>query len=289
MRLHLLAAALAPATLLAGCARPGASTGASTGGSRSAAPLVADTVRVDGSPAVLPLAAALARAYEVRHPGARVAVGAGLGSSARLAALAEGRIDVALTSQGVDAGALAGEGLAAHEVAKAAVVFAVPAAVDVRGLGSAQLCDAYAGRAATWRTLGGPDVPIVPHTRPAGEVDGDVAVGGIPCLREAIAAGTVRTVERPEAMAEALAATPGALGMTSLPFVERSGGRLRALALDGVVPTAAAVRDGAYPLTRRTLLLTRAAPPAHVARFLAFVRATEGARVIAGSGAVPVP
>jgi phosphate transport system substrate-binding protein len=71
--------------------------------------------------------------------------------------------------------------------------------------------------------------------------------------------------------------------------VERSGGRLRALALDGVAPTAAAVRSGAYPLVRRSLLLTRATPPAHVARFLAFVRSAEGARVIGASGAVPAP
>lgn len=260
--------------LLAGCASAGAA---------------GDAVRVDGSPGVMPLAAALARAYEARHPGARVTLGGGLGTSARLAALAGGRIDVALASHGADAAELARRGLAVHEVAKAAVVFAVPAAITVSGLSVAQLCDAYAGRAATWRVFGGPALPIAPRTRPAGEVDGDVAVAGVPCLRDAVAAGAARAVEQPEAMAEELATTAGALGMTSLPFVERSGGRLRALALDGVPPTAEHVRSGAYPLARRSLLLTRAAPPAHVARFLAFVRGAEGARVIGGSGAVPVP
>ena len=254
-----------------------------------AAPPAADVVRVDGSPGVMPLAAALARAYEARHPGARVTLGAGLGTGARLAALAEGRIDVALASQGADADALARQGLAAHEVAKVAVVFAVPAGIGVAALTSAQLCDAYAGRVTSWRALGGPDVPVAPRTRPAGEVDGDVAAAGLPCLREAAAAGRVRAVERPEAMAEELAATAGALGMTSLPFVERSGGRLRALALDGVAPTPSAVRSGAYPLVRRSLLLTRATPPAPVARFLAFVRSAEGARVIGASGAVAAP
>ena len=248
-----------------------------------------DTVRVDGSPGVMPLVAALARDYEARHPGARVTLGAGLGSAARVEALAAGRIDVALTSQGVAADALARQGLAAHEVAKAAVVFAVPAAVSVSSLTPAQLCDAYAGRVTNWRALGGPDLPIAPRTRPAGEVDGDVAVAGVPCLRDAAAAGAVRAIAEPEAMAAELAATPGALGMTSLPFVEASGGRLRALALGGVAPTATNVRGGAYPLTRRSVLLTRAQPPAHVSRFLAYVRSPEGARVIAANGAVAVP
>jgi phosphate transport system substrate-binding protein len=275
-----LLAAGAVAATPSGCARAG--TGSAP------APAATDTVRVDGSPALLPLAAALARAYEAGHPGARVTVGRGLGTSARVAALAEGRIDVALASQGVDPAALAGQGLAAHDVAKAAVVFAVPTAVAVTSLTPAQLCDAYAGRVVNWRALGGPDLPVAPRTRPAGEVDGDVAAAGIPCLRDAVAAGNVRAIERPEATAEELAATAGALGMTSLPFVERSGGRLRALALDGVAPTAENVRGGAYPLTRRSLLLTRAAPPAHVARFLAFVRGAEGARVVTANGAVPV-
>jgi phosphate transport system substrate-binding protein len=254
---------------------------------RAAAPTPADTVRVDGSPAVMPLVAALASAYEARQVGTRVGLGAGLGGSARVAALAEGRIDVALTSQPVPDSLLASRGLAAHEIATAAVVFAVPAAVGVAGLTTAQLCDAFAGRITDWRDVGGPALPIAPRTRPAGEVDADVAIAGVPCLRDAIAAGRVPAIERPEAMAEALATTAGALGMTSMPFVERSGGRLRALALDGVAPTAANVASGAYPLVRRSLLLTRAAPPVHVARFLAFVRSADGKRVIAAGGAVP--
>ena len=42
--------------------------------------------------------------------------------------------------------------------------------------------------------------------------------------------------------------------MTSLPFVEQSGGRMRALSLGGVAPSAENVRSGAYALTRRSLL-----------------------------------
>ena len=246
-------------------------------------------VRVDGSTGVMPLVAALGRAYEARHPGARVIMGSGLGSSARLRALVVDSIDIALTSQDVAPDALAAQGLVAHTVARAAVVFAVPAAVPVATLTQHQLCDAYAGRVTSWRQLGGPELPIAAHTRPAGEVDGDVAMAGVPCLRDAARAGGARAIDLPEAMAEALASTAGALGMTSLPFVDRSGGRLRALALDGVVPSAANVRSGAYPLTRRSLLLTRAAPSPAVARFLAFARSPEGAAVITAAGAVPVP
>jgi hypothetical protein len=76
--------------------------------------------------------------------------------------------------------------------------------------------------------------------------------------------------------------------MTSLPFVLQSGGRLRALALDGVRPGAESVRRGAWRLTRRSVFVTRAAPPPAVVHFLAFVRGAAGARVIEASGAVAV-
>jgi phosphate transport system substrate-binding protein len=246
-----------------------------------------DTVRVDGSPGVAPLVTALARAFEARTPGVVVRVASGLGSGARVRAVAEGAIDVAMASHGVVAEELAARGVVAHEIARAAVVFAVHRTVPVAGLTARQVCDAYAGAVTDWRRLGGPALAIAPLTRPAGEVDADVVLAGVPCLRDVPLAPTVRTLGRPEEMAAALAATPGALGITSLPFVRQSGGRVRALAFGGAAPTAANVRRGAYPLTRASILLTAAAPRPPVARFLAFVRGPAGARVISAGGAVP--
>jgi phosphate transport system substrate-binding protein len=255
---------------------------------RQAAPRATpdDTVRIDGSPGMMPLAAALAESYRTARPQAAIAMGTGLGTAARLDALASGRIDVALASHGIDEAELARRGLAAHEIARVAVVFATHAGVPLAGLTQRQLCDVYAGRVADWRELGGPALAIAPRTRPVGEVDADVVLAGVPCLRDVAMAAHVQSVERPDAMAAALADTPGAVGMTSLPFVDRSGGRLRALALDGVTPSAEQVRRGTYPLTRRSVFLTREDAPPAVRAFLAFVRSAEGARVIGASGAV---
>ena len=89
-------------------------------------------------------------------------------------------------------------------------------------------------------------------------------------------------------MAAAIAGTPGAIGMTSMPFALQSGGRIRALALGGVVPGPESVRRGEYRLVRASYLLTRGAPSPDVARFLAFIRGPSGAAVIAANGGVPV-
>jgi phosphate transport system substrate-binding protein len=249
---------------------------------------VADTIRIDGSAGVMPLVAALAREYRALHPSVVVEIGGGLGTKARLQALAEGKIDIAMASHGVIAEELARRGMAAHQIARVAVVFGVNAAVPVTDLTSRQICDIYAGAVTNWRELGGPDLTIAPRTRPASEVDAEVVRGAIGCLAGAPTAATVRVVSRPDAMVTELAATSGAVGMTTMTLVEQSQGRIRAVSLDGVAPAAANVERGTYTLTRPSFLLTRTPPRPAVARFLAFVRSPAGARVIVANGAVAV-
>src|SRR5688500_10654697 len=79
-----------------------------------------EIVRIDGSPGVAPLVAALVSEYRRENPSATVDVGAGLGSSARIQALADGKIDVAMASHGVVPAELQRRGLAAHEIARTA-------------------------------------------------------------------------------------------------------------------------------------------------------------------------
>lgn len=289
--LALLVAAGSACDRAAPAPAPGAgANGASgtTAAASAAASIPADTVRVDGSAGVMPLVEALAREYQSVQPGALVVVASGLGSKARVDALAEGSIDIAMASHGVDLPELARRGLAAHEIARVAVVFAVDSSTAVRTVTEQQVCDIYAGRSTNWRQLGGADMAIVALARPAGEVDADVVAAGLACFPAAGALRAARTLEQPDEMAEALATTRGAIGMTSMPFVERSEGRMRALALGGVVPSAQNVLDGTHRLTRQSFLLIRGTPSPAVANFLTFIASEAGARVIAANAAVPL-
>ena len=248
---------------------------------------VAPPIRVDGSTGVLPLVMALASDYRARNPRDSIAFGQGLGSSARLDAVAEGRIDIAMASHGVDTADLRRRGLVGREIARSAVIVAVNESVNVTALTRAQVCAVYAGTIASWRDLGGADREIVALMRPPNEVDAEVANEGIPCLRGVALSPRVRVIGRPEEMARALESTADAVGITSMMMAARSQGRLRAVALDGVAPTDAHVESGAYPLARRSILVTRRQVSAKVSRFLTFVSSAEGARVIRRNGAVP--
>src|SRR5688572_6417397 len=85
----------------------------------------AEHVRFDGSAGVAPLVTALAAEYRARNPHATLDIATGLSSSARLQAVADGRIDVAMASHVIDVAAIRARGLDVHEIARTPVVFAV--------------------------------------------------------------------------------------------------------------------------------------------------------------------
>jgi phosphate transport system substrate-binding protein len=255
------------------------------------APLSASTsekIVVDGSTGVMPLVAALAKAYQERYPGAIVEMGKGLGTKARIQALEEGKIDIALASHGLVAAELTRRGMAVHEIAKVAVVFGVNASVPVANITDTQICDVYAGKITSWKALGGPDIAIAPRTRPDSEVDAEVVRDKIACLKDLKMPDGVKVMPRSSDMAKELAATVGAIGMTTTTVVEQSRGQIKALSLNGVVPSPENVERKTYALTRDSFLVTKATPPPAVSKFVEFVRSPAGMAVIAANGAVPV-
>jgi phosphate transport system substrate-binding protein len=255
------------------------------------APISAPTsekVVVDGSTGVMPLVAALAKAYQERYPGTTVEMGKGLGTKARLQALEEGKIDIALASHGLAVEDLTRRGMAVHEIAKVAVVFGVNASVPVTNVTDSQICGAYAGSVTNWKEFGGPDIAIAPSTRPDSEVDTEVVRAGIACLKDLKMSQGVKVMPRSGDMAKELAASVGAIGMTTSTVVEQSRGQIRALSLNGVIPSAENVDRKTYVLTRDSFLVTKGAAAPAVARFVEFIRSSSGTAVIVANGAVPV-
>lgn len=263
--------------LFLGCALAGTAYGQS-----------ADKIVVDGSTGVAPLVTALAKAYRERNPAVTVEMGKGLGTKARIRALTEGKIDIAMASHGLVADQLIRQGMAVHEIAKVAVVFGVNASVPTANLGDQQICAIYERRHTNWSELGGPDLAVAPRTRPDAEVDAEIARKRVGCLAQLTMPEAVRVMPKSGDMARELAATPGAIGMTTLTVVEQSRGKISALALNGVSPTPENVRSGAYNLTRDSFLVVKGSPSAAVTGFLDFIRSPEGKQVISANGAVPL-
>jgi phosphate transport system substrate-binding protein len=247
-----------------------------------------EKIVLDGSSGMLPLAQALATAYQQQSSDPQVEIGKGLGTGARLQALAEGKIQIALASHGIKPEEVQKGNLKVIEAAKGAIVFAVNASVPLTNITEAQVCDIYSGKIRSWQPLGGSDSPIAVLTRPPTEVDPEVIRAKVGCFKELKEVETAKVMGRGGDMAKGLADTPQAIGMTSLTVVEQSGGKVKALTLNGVAPTAEHVKSGRYFLTREFLFVIRGEPTPPIKKFLDFVLSPDGDRVILANGAVPL-
>jgi phosphate transport system substrate-binding protein len=248
----------------------------------------AEKIIIDGSTGVTPLVAALAKAYREQNPGTTIDIGKGMGTRARIEALRDGKIDIAMASHGLKVDDIKRQGMTVHEIAKIAVVFGVNASVAVTNLTGEQICGIYLATTKNWKELGAADLGIVAVTRPDSEVDTEVVREKIACLAKLQMPDSVKVAPKAGEMAEQLATTTGAVGMTTMTVVEQSNGRIKAVALQGVMPTAANVQNKTYTLTRDSFLVTQATPSPAVAKFMAFVHSDAGKKVIAANGAVPV-
>jgi len=247
-----------------------------------------EKIVLDGSTGMLPLAKALATAYQQQASDPQVEIGNGLGTGARLQALAEGKIQIALASHGIKLEDIRKGNLRVIEVAKGAIVFAVNASVPITNVTEPQVCDIYSGRNRSWQLLGGSDSPIAVLTRPPTEVDPEVIRAKVGCFKELKEVETARVMARGGDMAKGLAETLHAIGMTSMTVVEQSGGKVKALTLNGVGPTSENVKSGRYFLTRDFLFVIKGDPAPPIKKFLDFVLSPDGDRVILANGAVPL-
>jgi len=248
----------------------------------------AESIVLDGSSGMLPLARALAAAYQKQSPDPQVETGKGLGTGARLRALAEGKIHIALASHGIKPDDIQKGNLKIIEVAKGAIVFAVNASVPIANITESEVCDIYSGKSRNWQALRGTDNPVAVLSRPPTEVDPEVIREKVACFKELKEVETAKVMARGGDMAKGLAETPHAIGMTSMTVVEQSGGQVKALSLSGTAPTEENVKSGRYFLTRDFLFVIRGEPTPPVKNFLDFVLSPEGDRVIRGNGAVPL-
>lgn len=247
-----------------------------------------EEIVLDGSSGMLSLVKVLATAYQQKSSSPQVAIGKGLGTGARLQALAENKIQIALASHGIQPEDVQKGNLKVIEVAKGAIVFAVNASVSVTNITEAQVCDIYSGKVQNWQSLGGPDSAIVVLTRPPTEVDPEVIRAKIGCFKALKEVETAKVMARGPDMAKGLVDTPHAIGMASMTVVEQSGGKVKALTVNSIAPTAENVKSGRYFLTRDFLFVTKGEPTLPIKKFLDFVLSPEGDRVILANGAVPL-
>jgi phosphate transport system substrate-binding protein len=153
----------------------------------------------------------------------------------------------------------------------------VAEASPVRSLTRAQLKGVFTGGIERWSEVGGADAPVVPVTEFVSGGRGTVLELRRLALDGADYGPTREYEDAPDCLRH-VAADPAAITAASMSMAIPG---VRAIAIDGVEPTAANVRAGAYLLGRPMYLVSRAPPSPAVEALLALVLSPEGQAVVA--------
>jgi phosphate transport system substrate-binding protein len=236
--------------------------------------MIPTSLRVAGSTSMLPALRELAQAYQKEHPEVMIELRGG-GSATGLDELRAGRADIAAISWLPEQGeALAG--LRAEPVARDALAIVVNPQNDVPGLSLVQIRAIYRGEVLDWAALGGPALEPIVISREEGS-------GTRAAFEALVMAGdrvTLNAIVMPttQAVVDYVATHAGAIGYVSFSAVDT---RVRALAVEELLPSPGTIRSGAYHLTRLLYLCISATGASPASRsFLDFVLSPAGQAII---------
>jgi phosphate transport system substrate-binding protein len=215
------------------------------------------------------------------------------GSSTAFNDLQSGACDVGMSSRRIrpaEVAALADLGPMAsaateHVIALDGIAVLVNPANPVDGLTKEQLAKIYAGEVTRWSDVGGEAAPVALYARDdrSGTFDTfkTLVLGGRPL------ASATRRYESSDALADAVAADPNAIGFVGLPYVRSAKAVMvedaRAAPL---LPSPATVATEDYPLSRRLYLYAPPGAPASARRFVDFALSDDGQDIVSRQGFV---
>jgi phosphate transport system substrate-binding protein len=245
-----------------------------------------------GSMAMGPLVDELAAAFHEREPWTRVDVlglepYGGLGTAYGLEVLRRGETDMALASWlplEASGSRLLGRPFDPSwhttAIARDGIAIIVHPDNPLGGLGLLQLRDIFSGRTDDWRALqvgAAENSLILPVSREAGSgtraAFETMVMEGLSITPRALLAPSGKSV------VEYVAQNVGAVGYVSMDEVRPS---VKVLRVEGELPSAEAVSQGIYALSRELWLVMPAPPVAPVQDFVDFALSPAGQQIVAG-------
>jgi phosphate transport system substrate-binding protein len=231
---------------------------------------------VAGSTSVQPIAELLADRYMAEHPGSLIDVQGG-GSSAGIQAALSGAAEIGMSSRKLKPQET---GLKTFLMARDAIALIVHPSNPVCALTKEQVRGIFSGRVKRWEQVGGRPGAITFITREEGSGTRGAFEEMVMGKQTEIAADGI--VQDSTGAARAIVAgDPNAIAYISLGMITPE---VKAVALDGVMPTPETAASGAYALTRPFLLLTRGEPTPRAQAFMDFLTTPESQATIEEEG-----
>ncbi|MFH1144789.1 MAG: phosphate ABC transporter substrate-binding protein [Candidatus Eisenbacteria bacterium] len=247
------------------------------------------TITVDGSTTVGPIAKAFAEYYMSLHKDVNITVSeSGSGNGAK--SLVNGTTDIASMSRfmkDTEFAAAVEKGILPmpHVIAMDGIAIIVHPSNPLQELTVEQVRAIYMGQIKSWQELGGPNQPIVVVSRDTNSGTYET-FETLVMNKEKMSQG-IEYLGSNGAIRQKVQSTPGAVGYVGLGFVDRT---VKALIVNGVVPTRESVASGQYPIARPLYLFTNGQPKlgSHLHAVVTLHLSRKGQEIVEGIGFVPV-
>jgi phosphate transport system substrate-binding protein len=247
----------------------------------------AERIVLEGSTTVLPIAQKAAEVFMQQHRDADISVRGG-GSGVGIASIVAGTCDIGDASRSIkdaelEKAAAAGKDIKAHVIAMDGIAVIVNPSNSVSALTKKQVKDIYTGKLSNWSEVGGsPDkIVVISRDTSSGTFE---AFGELVLNKEKVRPDALMQASN-QAVASIIERTPGAIGYVGLGYVSSS---VKALDVDGVMPSEETVLSGKYPVGRPLFMYTNGAPKGLAKELLDFIKSPEGQKLVKEQGFVPL-
>ncbi len=234
---------------------------------------------VAGSTSVQPFAEKLAEIFMKEHSRAVVNVQGG-GSSAGIFAARQGAADLGASSREL---VPEEKKLIEIPIAWDGIAVVVHPTNPLTNLSVLQLRQIFQGALTDWQALGLPRHAIDVITREEGSGTRE-AFENLVMAKAEISPGAL-VQDSNGSVRELVASDPYAIGYISVGLVDH---RVKALSIDGTLPTPENIKSRKYELVRRFLLVARTPPEGECKTFIDFILSRPGQKVLEDEGLVGV-
>jgi len=238
------------------------------------------TLNIAGGTAHIPVMQKAAKVIMQANSDIRITI-AGGGSGVGAKQVAKGLVDIGNTGRALKPGEA--KGLVSFPFAIDGVAVIINPENPVSALTKQQVIDIYSGKIVNWKAVGGEDRPINLFTRD--EASGTRAVFMEKLLGNSTIVNSANVVPSNGAMKTAVSRDPGALGYSSVGYIDTM---VKAPSLDGVHPSNEACASGEYPVVRKLYMNTKGEPKGLTKAFIDFIYSAQGAEFVRASGYIPV-
>jgi len=248
-----------------------------------------ESLVITGSTTVLPAVERCAEVFNQAQDSIGVQVSSG-GSGRGIQDVASGLADIGMASREVKESEVGqfGDHFVEHLIGYDAIAVVVSKEVydaGVTALTSEEVSKIYSGEIYNWKAVGGLDEPILPVARVPGSGTGDtfneMIMGSSRAETEGVEVNAMENAE----IKTLIVQSDKAIGYLGIGYAKT--GDLRAVALDGVVPSAENVKNRSYKLSRPLYLYTWNGTSDSEAEFINFVLGPEGQRIMEEEGFFP--